>query len=188
MPLEIVTYGHPVLRKKGKKIAAPTPEILRLAEDMLDTMEAAHGIGLAAQQIGEALMLAVIDVTGADRPSQLWFAGMEVNPEDFMPLVLINPVIEPFGPTRSGPEGCLSFPGMGGNIVRHERVRVNMLSTEGKTVRFEAAGLLGIAIQHEVDHLNGTLFIDRMIAKDKIALKEKLHELETGTRTRLGLK
>ena len=92
MILEVVKYGHPVLRQKGARIEAVTPAIRTLAQDMLATMYAAHGIGLAAQQVGQALQLTVLDIRGiTDRPSQLTLDGQASDPEAFMPLVLINP-------------------------------------------------------------------------------------------------
>ena len=92
MILDIVKYGDPVLRKKGECVGEVTPEITQLIDDMLETMREAHGIGLAAQQVGKPLQLATVDVTGVeDRPSRLSIDGEAVNPEDYMPLVLLNP-------------------------------------------------------------------------------------------------
>src|SRR3984957_883488 len=92
---EIVVYGDPVLRAKGKKIGQIDDDIRALAEDMLDTMYEASGVGLAAQQVGRALQLTVIDVSDAEsRPSQMWIAGEEVDPKDHMPLILINPELQ----------------------------------------------------------------------------------------------
>src|ERR1700685_3598725 len=110
MILEVVQYGHPVLRQKGVRIESITPEIKKLIADMFETMYAAKGVGLAAQQIGRALQLTVIDVRGAtDRPSTLELAGKDSDVAAFMPLVLINPEIKPFGDPVIGTEGCLSF-------------------------------------------------------------------------------
>lgn len=111
MILEVVKYGRPVLRQKGERIEKLTPEIKQLIEDMFETMHERHGVGLAAQQIGRALQLTVIDVRDAkDRPSTLELKGKPADVDAFMPLVLINPEIKPFGdPVRQG-EGCLSFP------------------------------------------------------------------------------
>src|SRR5512145_1525250 len=98
MILEIVKYGHPVLRAKGARIEKITPEIKALIADMFETMKAAAGVGLAAQQVGHALQLAVIDVRGVkDRPSTLELDGETADPSDYMPVVLINPEIRPFG-------------------------------------------------------------------------------------------
>src|SRR5271154_44202 len=112
MILEIVKYGNPVLRQKGAKIETLTPEIKKLIADMFETMEANHGVGLAAQQIGRALQLTVIDVRGAqkDRPSTLELDDQPADVVEFMPLVLINPVVKPVAEPATGSEGCLSFP------------------------------------------------------------------------------
>jgi len=111
MILEVVKYGQPVLRQKGKPIEKLTPEIRQLIEDMFETMRDRHGVGLAAQQIGKALHLTVIDVRDAkDRPSTLELDGKPAEVDIIMPLVLINPQIKPFGETVKTSEGCLSFP------------------------------------------------------------------------------
>src|SRR5882672_7476694 len=111
MILPIVKFGHPVLRQKGARIEKITPDLTRLIEDMFETMYAAAGIGLAAQQVGRALRLTVIDVRGVkDRPSTLEVDGKPAEVPAFMPLVLINPELKPFGDPAAGAEGCLSFP------------------------------------------------------------------------------
>ncbi len=163
MVLPVVRYGDPVLRKKGAKIETITPEIQQLVADMFETMKHAHGIGLAAQQVGRAVQLTTIDLRGVkDRPSRLWLAGQEADVESFMPLVLINPVVRPVGTRASGPEGCLSFPDIFGEIERTAEAEVTAQNERGESFSFKAGGLLARAIQHEVDHLNGILFIDRM--------------------------
>jgi peptide deformylase len=186
MILPIVKYGHPVLRKKGERIPEITPKIKALAADMIETMYDAHGVGLAAQQIAEALMITVIDVTGVtDRPSTMEIDGQSVEPEKHMPLVLINPEITPFGEPAKGPEGCLSFPEIYSDVTRLESVAVSAMDAEGRPVRFKAGGLLARAVQHEVDHLNGILFIDRMAMPDKDKIREDLDELQADTKKRL---
>src|SRR4051812_23898119 len=111
MILEIVKYGHPALRQKGVRIEKITRHIKELIAGMFDTMYKAAGIGLAAQQVGQALQLTVLDVRAVkDRPSILEVGGKKIDVASFMPLVLINPQIEPFGPVAVGAEGCLSFP------------------------------------------------------------------------------
>ncbi|HTH49203.1 MAG TPA: peptide deformylase [Candidatus Limnocylindria bacterium] len=183
MVLTVVKYGDPVLRKKGAKIEAITPEISQLIADMFETMKAAHGVGLAAQQIGRALQLTVIDVRGVkDRPSQLWLAGQEADVESFMPLVLLNPVVRPMGGRVSGPEGCLSFPDIFGPIERSAEVEVTAQNERGESYSFKAGGLLARAIQHEVDHLNGILFIDRMAIAARDELKPEIDELQAETK------
>ncbi|MBU6410254.1 MAG: peptide deformylase, partial [Verrucomicrobia bacterium] len=163
MILEVVKYGDPVLRQKGARIATMTPEIERLIADMFETMQASHGIGLAAQQVGRALQLTVIDVRGVtDRPSTVEVGGKAGSVEDFMPLVLINPEIQAVGEPAIGPEGCLSFPQIYADISRPAFVDARALDKEMKPIEFRAGGLLSRAVQHEVDHLLGILFIDRM--------------------------
>src|SRR5271163_4964527 len=129
MILEIVKYGEPVLRQKGAKIESVTPEIKKLIADMFETMEANHGVGLAAQQVGRALQLTVIDVRAAqkDRPSTVEIDGQPGDLDAIMPLVLINPVIKPVAAAIHGSEGCLSFPEIFGEISRPESVDVTAL-------------------------------------------------------------
>jgi peptide deformylase len=180
---EIVIYGDPVLRKKGKQIDKVTDEIRTLAQDMIDTMHEAHGVGLAAQQVGETIQLTVIDVSDAEnRPSRMWIDGQEVDPKEHMPLILLNPQLELSRETEIGPEGCLSFPEVTAEISRAERVKVTALDLDGKPVSFEAEGLLSRAVQHETDHLNGILFIDRMSSAAKVTLGSKLKKLAAGER------
>ena len=186
MILPIVQYGHPVLRKKGARIEALTPEIKKLIADMLDTMHDRHGVGLAAQQIWQALQLAVIDVSAVtDRPSTLELGGKPAEVKDFMPLVLINPEVKPVGAAVSGPEGCLSFPEIFADISRPESVDVTALNQHGKPFSFRCGGLLARAVQHETDHLHGILFIDRMSTEKKKELKEELEDLQAETKAAL---
>jgi peptide deformylase len=190
MVLEVVKYGHPTLRKKGTRIASVTPEIKDLVKNMFETMYAARGIGLAAQQIGEALQVTVLDVreASAERPSTLEINGEAADPDKFMPLVLINPEIKPVGESVAGPEGCLSFPEVYADISRPEKVDVVAMNEDGKRIEFRAGGLLARAVQHEVDHLNGILFIDRMESEVKKELKAELEELQADTKAALQVK
>ncbi len=186
MILEVVKYGHPALRQKGARIEAITPEIKKLIADMFETMEAKHGVGLGAQQVGRALQLTVIDVREAkDRPSWLELKGKPVDVNDIMPLVLINPEIKPTGEPATGGEGCLSFPDIFAEITRPESVTVKGLNGKGKPVEFRCGGLLARVVQHEADHLNGILFIDRMDRKTKEELRPQLDELQAATKAEL---
>ncbi len=179
---EIVKYGNPVLRAKGKRVAEVNEQIRILAADMLDTMHAANGVGLAAQQVGEALKLTVIDVASAEnRPSQMWINGEEVDPNQQMPLTLVNPEVRLHDEVEVGTEGCLSFPEITGEIPRAAAVEVKATDLDGNLVQFKAAGLLSRAVQHEVDHLNGILFIDRMPSAAKVALGGRLKRLAAGS-------
>jgi peptide deformylase len=186
MILEIKKYGSPVLRQKGAAIEKITPEIKKLIADMFETMHERHGVGLAAQQIGRALQLTVIDVREAkDRPSTLELKGKPADVSEIMPLVLINPEIKPAGEPVTGGEGCLSFPEIYADITRPEFVDVKALNEKGKPIEFRAGGLLSRAIQHEVDHLNGILFIDRMATATKRELKPELDELQSQTKAEM---
>lgn len=186
MILPIVKYGDPILRQKGAPIEKITPEVKRLIDDMFESMYAAAGIGLAAQQVGHALQLTVIDVRAVkDRPSTLELDGKPADVAGFMPLVLINPKITPFGDAAKGAEGCLSFPEIYADISRPGFVEVEAMNAEGKRIHFKAGGLLSRAVQHEVDHLNGILFIDRMSSEAKAEVKAEIEDLQAETKAAL---
>lgn len=183
MILPILEYGDPILRAKGKPIDNIDDRIRELAANMIETMHAANGVGLAAQQVGESLQLTVLDVSLVeDRPSTLKVDGEEVDPKAAMPLVLINPEIELQGATETGVEGCLSFPEITGDIERATSVTVRAQTLESSAIEIEATGFLARAIQHEGDHLNGILFIDRMNSAAKAALSSRLKRLQKETR------
>jgi peptide deformylase len=178
---EIVHYDAPILRAKGKEVGAITAEIESLITDLFDTMRAARGVGLAAQQIGVALQVAVIDVTGVkERPSKMWIDGDIVNPEEHMPIVLINPVLKPVKTKITAHEGCLSFPDLTLDIARAQRVGVKTLTRAGGIFEFDAGGLLGRAVLHETDHLHGKLFIDHLSAEDRRLIREDLEYIKRG--------
>lgn len=186
MILPIVKFGHPVLRQKGKRIERLTSEVEQLIADMLETMRDAHGLGLAAQQVGRALQLTVLDVREAkDRPSTLLLDGQPGDVAAFMPLVLVNPEVNPLSAAETGTEGCLSFPEIYAEISRPESVEVRALNKRFERIKFRCGGLLARAIQHEVDHLNGILFIDRMDIETKRSLKPKLEDMRAATRLTL---
>ena len=186
MILPVVKYGTPVLRHKGARIEQITPTIKKLIADMFETMYAYKGIGLAAQQVGLALQLTVIDVRGVtDRPSSLELQGRPADVAGFMPLVLINPEVKPVGKPVAGPEGCLSFPEIFGEITRPDVVDVKATDQDGKAIEFRCGGLLSRAVQHEVDHLHGILFIDRMSKAAKDELRPELDALQAATKAAL---
>ena len=182
MRLRILQYGSPVLRAKGARIDQIDDRLRQIAADMIETMRAANGVGLAAQQIGEPLQLTVLDVSQVeDRPSTLRLNGQDVDPKMASPLVLINPEIV-LGPEIAlGVEGCLSFPEITGEIERAETVRARAQGLDGSPIELEASGLLARALQHEVDHLNGILFIDRMNSAAKAALASRLKRMQKET-------
>jgi peptide deformylase len=157
---EILEYPDPRLREVAKPVEAVTPEIQTLIDDMAETMYDAPGVGLAANQIGVDLRIFVVDCAGDDEPSDL---RVFVNPE----------IIEKDGQVVWN-EGCLSFPGVTEEIKRAEHVKVRALDRSGKPFELEAHGLLAVAIQHETDHLNGVLMIDKLSALKKRMMGKKL--------------
>jgi peptide deformylase len=189
MVLNVVKYGDPVLRRKGARVQEITPEIRQLIADMFETMKAARGVGLAAQQIGKALQLCVIDIREVtDRPSALKLNGKESDPNAFMPLTLINPTFVQHGEAVAGPEGCLSFPEVYADIERPAEIDVTAQNEKGETIRFYCGGLLARAIQHEYDHLQGILFIDRMSRESKLENKAEIDVIQADTKRRLQKK
>jgi peptide deformylase len=145
--LRVIRRGNdPVLRKKCHVVKEISPELLRLLDDMSETMYDADGVGLAAPQVGIAKKLVVIDT----RESGL--------------LELINPeIVEKSEDEENAIEGCLSFPGLYGEVPRSQNVKVAALNREGRKIFLKAEGLLSRALQHEIDHLNGILFVDRAL-------------------------
>lgn len=178
MVLKIVRYPAPVLRAKCRAITEVTPAIRQLADDMLETMRSANGVGLAAPQVGVDQQLAVIDVS--HNPQCLTFLrinGERVDMVANMPVIFLNPVLELGKDKAVDEEGCLSFPRLRGDIRRSEQVKVTFTTLDGETQTWEMDGLLARAFQHEIDHLNGILFIDRLSAVAKVGLKRKLTRL-----------
>ncbi|MFM7101999.1 MAG: peptide deformylase [Verrucomicrobiota bacterium] len=187
MVLPVVKYGDPILRRRGAAVAEFDDSLRRFIADLFDTMYAAKGVGLAAHQVGRAVQVTVLDVQGIrDRPSQLWLDGAEADVDAFMPLVLVNPVVTPVGPRVAGPEGCLSFPEIYGEVERPAEVEVRAADGHGKPVSFRAAGLLARAVQHEVDHLNGILFIDRMNTLSREEVQADVEDLMARTKAALA--
>ena len=178
MVLKIVRYPTPALRAKCRAITEVTPAIRQLADDMLETMRAANGVGLAAPQVGVDQQLAVIDVS--HNPQCLTFLrinGERVDMVANMPVIFLNPVLELGKDKAVDEEGCLSFPRLRGDIRRSEQAKVTFTTLDGETQTWEMDGLLARAFQHEIDHLNGILFIDRLSAVAKVGLKRKLTRL-----------
>jgi peptide deformylase len=151
MPVrDIVTHPAPILRKKARKVTDFGPELQTLVDDMVETMRSAPGVGLAAPQVGEPFQLIVVEYTEKEDDEQ---------PKLF---VLANPVIiRTASDQEVGTEGCLSIPGFVGDVERPAAVTLRGLNRRGKPMRVKADGWLARIFQHEVDHLNGVLFIDR---------------------------
>ncbi len=184
--MDIIKYGDPVLREKGKRITTVTAEVRQLAADMIETMTAANGVGLAAQQVGRALLLAVIDVSGSDLPSEMFHDGQALDPAAAMPLVLVNPTLSGAQGEQIGTEGCLSVPEINADIRRAARVTVHAAGLDGQPIVFDCTGLLARAAQHEVDHLNGILFVDRMDAATRASFAGKLKKMQKETEAALA--
>ncbi len=178
MVLEITQYGNPVLRKKCSKIDEVNESIHKLAEDMIETMVDAHGVGLAAPQIGKDIRMAVVDVShDPECISFLKVNGADAKMEDVMPLVFINPELELDGPRETDTEGCLSIHDIQAKVRRPSIVKATLPQLDGSIMELESDGLLARALQHEVDHLNGILFVDRISPASKLSVKRKLKRL-----------
>jgi len=178
MVLNITQYGNPVLRQKCESIDEVTDEIKNLAEDMVETMNHADGVGIAAPQVGIALRMAVVDVTHDPECYTIFKVnGENASLEKYMPLVFINPELELLGEKVSDTEGCLSIQEIKGKVRRPSEVKAKLELLSGETIEVEADGLIARALQHEVDHLNGVLFVDRVSAAGRARLKKKLKEL-----------
>ncbi len=178
MVLPIVRYPDPVLRAKCRPVTEVTPELREFSTDMIETMRAANGVGLAAPQVARDIQLAVIDVShNPECITYLRINGEKVNMVEHMPVIFLNPRLDLGKDKDVDEEGCLSFPRLRGDIRRSEEVKVTFETLEGETQVWETDGLLARAFQHEIDHLNGVLFIDRLSAAAKVGLKRKLTRL-----------
>lgn len=168
--LKIARMGHPVLRRRARPVADPAdPDIRRLLGDMAETMLDAGGVGLAAPQVHVGARALVYRLPPGRTGGDAGEAG---------PFALINPEIEPVDDRMvMGLEGCLSVPDIRGVVPRHARVRYRGLDGEGRPVTGEAQGLHARILQHEVDHLDGILFLDRMADLTSLAFESELHHL-----------
>ena len=160
--LEILKFPDPRLKKKSLPVEKIDDGLRRLIVDLAETMYAAPGVGLAAPQVGHSLRLAVVDVTRGDEEKKL--------------LVLINPEIVSAEGECTWDEGCLSVPDYNEDVKRKEKVVVRYQDPEGKTCEIGAEGLLAIALQHELDHLDGVLFIDRISSLKRALYRRKLQK------------
>lgn len=179
MILEIVQYGHPVLRKKCRRVEAVSDEVRELAESMVETMREANGVGLAAPQVGVDTRLAVVEIPEEDESvTYVKVDGEEVAMASLMPLIFMNPELEFGSRKESAQEGCLSIQGIGADVRRPADLKGTFELLDGRKVVIETDGLFARAIQHETDHLNGVLFIDRVSAATKLSLKRRLKRLQ----------
>ena len=182
MKRALTYYGNPILREQGKKVSVFDADLKTLVDDMFDTMYAEEGIGLAAQQIGIAQQICVVDVR-PPKESEIHFNyqydGKNSPLDLFMPLAIINPEVTITNALESlYEEGCLSFPNILGNVSRPVGVSCKFQDVNGITHVIEADGLLARCILHEVDHLNGALFIDKMEKKDLQKNRAKIKKLK----------
>jgi peptide deformylase len=156
----ILSFPDPILKRKSAPVTVINDEVRQIAADMAETMYHAPGIGLAAPQIGLNMRLIVIDIAPGDSPSEL--------------ITAINPLIIHADGEAYEEEGCLSVPNFSANVRRHEKIVVKGLDLEGKEQIWRAEGLLSIAFQHEIDHLDGILFIDRLTPLKREMYMKKL--------------
>lgn len=155
---EIVQIGNPILREKANAVENFDPELRALVKDMIDTMRAAQGVGLAGPQVAEGLRLLVVEL-----PEE------EDDPLAGKPFALVNPeIIEASETVEEGQEGCLSIPGYIGDVWRHVEITVQGRNEWGKPKTIRASNFLARVLQHEIDHLDGILYIDRLESKDKL--------------------
>jgi peptide deformylase len=175
---EIVQYGHPVLRQKCRPETEVDDSIRQLAADMIDTMIDANGVGLAAPQVAVDLRLAVVDVShDPECITMLKVNGKDTDLAAIMPLVFINPELTFSKQKESATEGCLSIQGIRAEVRRPSAVIAKLTLLDGAQLEIETDGLLARAIQHETDHLNGVLFVDRLPAVTKVSMKNRLKRL-----------
>jgi len=186
MLLRVTQYGEPILRKVGTAITEFDADLAQLADDMVDTMYDEEGIGLAAQQIGKAIQLFVLDVRppeGEKPPFDYSFDGKQPPLDLIMPMALANPKVSIIDSSENVyEEGCLSFPDVRGKVTRPIGVRCEFQDTEGNSHILEATGLLGRCILHESDHLNGELFIDKMDKRDLQRMTPRIKKIKRGSR------
>jgi peptide deformylase len=186
--LPIYLYGTDALRKKAKPVSELDDALVRLVYDMFETMRKAGGIGLAATQVGEMKRVIVVDISAALEdeaagPSDLADSNAPATspvPEGVQTLVIINPEIVTAEGSWMMEEGCLSIPGIRGDVVRAKTIRVRFLDANLKPVELAADGLLARVILHEIDHLDGVLFIDHLSSAKRTLLKSKLNRIKKG--------
>ena len=179
----VLTYGNPVLREKAHQVDAVTPELRALADDMIATMRASKGIGLAAEQIGRTEALCVIEVPADyDLDEQ----GQRMNPDLEMPMTIFNPVVqEASAEVCTLEEGCLSFPDIFGNVTRPAEITLAYLNEAGASCSRRLRGMAARAVLHEMDHLDGVVFIDHFSQIKRMAIAGKLKRLVRSAREEL---
>ncbi len=167
--ISIKIYGEQVLREKSKAVENINGELVKFLNDMNESMQAAKGLGLAANQVGRTIRAFAIDLSHFDVLAE--------------PKIIVNPeIMETSGEIITGEEGCLSFPGLYQMIPRPNKVTIKTLNLDGKENYFEAEGLIARVIQHEIDHLDGVLFIDKLTSAQRSLIKSKLTRIKAGER------
>jgi peptide deformylase len=184
MALRIVHYNNPVLRTKGEKVTAFDAPLAQFASDMIDAMHEAGGIGLAAQQVGRPVQVCVVDLRESDAEFTWELDGAKPPMDLFMPMVLVNPhlTVMTGTPETVYEEGCLSFPKIRGDVTRPDAITARFHDERGIPHVLKCDGLFSRCIQHEVDHLNGVLFIDRMNKKTRNAIDDAVKALAKETK------
>ncbi len=183
MLLPIVHYNQSILRKKGTKVSVFDAKLSTLVTDMIETMHAAAGIGLAAQQIGIAEQICVLDLRETDQDFTWELDGAKTPLELFMPMAMINPEITKLvSADIAYEEGCLSFPKIRGDVVRRDAIEVKYVDQAGVAHTLRCNGLLARCVQHEADHLNGVLFIDRMQKLVRARIEKEVKALADATK------
>lgn len=182
---EIVVVDHPILRKKAKKVEKITPEILTLIDDMIETMRDAPGVGLAAPQVGVSQRVIVVEY--AEEEETAGAPEDEPKPRKKKLYAVVNPEISHRSPDMvEGVEGCLSIPGWLGEVDRHRAVEVKGLNRGGRKVKLKIEGWTARIFQHEIDHLDGILFPDRVKSPDKLWRTPPEEETDETRSERLG--
>ena len=166
--LPIKIYGEQILRQKSNAIENLNGETVKFLKDMNDTMQAAHGLGLAANQVGDTIRAFTIDLTHFDVLAE--------------PKIIINPEIMDTKGLITGEEGCLSFPGLYQMIQRPEKVAIRAIDLDGDEYFYEAEGLIARVILHEIDHLDGILFVDKLTPAERKLISRKLNKIKAGER------
>ena len=182
--LRITKYGEPILKTQGKKIEVFDEALVNLANEMLETMYEGNGVGLAAQQIDQAIMLCVIDVSPEEGEPDFDYSldGRKPPIDLIMPMALVNPVITwSSEEIETREEGCLSFPEIHADVSRPAVITVEYQDLDGEPHQLRGNGILARCIQHEVDHLNGILYIDRMAPKALASIKPEIKKLKKQT-------
>ena len=180
---EILRYPDPLLRRKARPVAEFDSRLRRIVRDMVEGMTAAHGVGLAAPQVGLARRLIIIDIRPATQPDGPESVPAARHPlEAQMPIALVNPEITDSGGLQVGQEGCLSLPEIWADVERTQWIHVRAQDPFGAPIEFECSDFFARAIQHEIDHLEGVLFVDRLTPERFREVKPELKKLERAFR------